>query len=99
MFRTLRVASRGSGKKVAPLTIYTAIVLAALKEAGIPRNDPMVRMAIDWLMGCQNADGGYAMPKGTPSLAFSNGAGPEGVLPLITLRHQHRLFRMPSNGC
>ena len=59
------------GKEGAPLTIYTAVVLVALKEAGIPRNDPMVRMAIDWLMGCQNADGGYGMPKGTPSMALS----------------------------
>ena len=59
------------GKEGAPLTIYTAVVLVALKEAGTPRNDPMVRMAIDWLMGCQNADGGYGMPKGTPSMALS----------------------------
>ena len=56
------------GKEGASLTIYTSVVLVALKEAGIPRNDPMVRMAIDWLMGCQNADGGYPMPKGTPSI-------------------------------
>lgn len=56
------------GKEGAPLTIYTSVVLTALKEAGIPRNDPMARMAIDWLMGSQNADGGYPMPKGTPSL-------------------------------
>jgi len=61
------------GKEGAPLTIYTAVVLVALKEAGVPRNDPMVRMAIDWLMGCQNADGGYPMPKGTPSMSFSTG--------------------------
>jgi prenyltransferase beta subunit len=59
------------GKEGAPLTIYTAVVLCALKEAGYKRDDPMVRMAIDWLMGCQNADGGYGMPKGTPSLAPS----------------------------
>ena len=56
------------GKEGAPLTLYTSVILTALKEAGVPRNDPMVRMAIDWLMGCQNADGGYPMPKGTPSL-------------------------------
>lgn len=61
------------GKEGAPLTIYTAVVLVALHEAGVQRNDPMVRMAIDWLMGCQNADGGYPMPKGTPSLSFSTG--------------------------
>lgn len=60
------------GKEGPPLTIYTAMVLAGLKEAGVPKNDPMVRMAIDWLMGCQNADGGYPMPKGTPSMSFSS---------------------------
>jgi len=59
------------GKEGAPLTIYTAVVLVALKEANVPRNDAMVRMAIDWLMGCQNSDGGYGMPKGTPSLSLS----------------------------
>jgi len=74
------------GKEGAPLTIYTAMVLAGLKEAGVPKNDPMVRMAIDWLMGCQNADGGYPMPKGTPSLSFSSslvikGLGAYGVAP------------------
>lgn len=68
------------GKEGAPLTIYTAVVLAALKDAGLPRNDPMVRMAIDWLMGCQNADGGYPMPKGTPSLSFSTGWTVRGLL-------------------
>jgi len=68
------------GKEGAPLTIYTATVLLALKEAGIPRNDPMVRMAIDWLMGCQNADGGYGMPKGAPSLSLSTAWVIRGLL-------------------
>ena len=67
------------GKEGAPLTIYTAVVLVALKEAGIPRNDPMVRMAIDWLMGCQNADGGYGMPKGTPSYGIEYSLDREGA--------------------
>lgn len=55
----------------APLTIYTAVVLAALREAEIPRDDPMVVMAIDWLTGCQNPDGGYGLPRGTPSMTPS----------------------------
>ena len=59
------------GKEGAPLTIYTAVALCALKEAGYGTKDPMVRKAVDWLMSCQNADGGYGMPKGTPSLAPS----------------------------
>ncbi len=59
------------GKEGAPLTIYTAVVLCALKEAGYKRDDPMVRQAIDWLINCQNADGGYGMPKGAPSLSLS----------------------------
>ncbi len=59
------------GKEGAPLTIYTAVVLCALKEAGVQRADGTVRQALDWLMGCQNPDGGYGMPKGTPSLAVS----------------------------
>ena len=67
------------GKEGPPLTIYTAMVLAALKEAGVPRNDPMVRMALDWLMGCQNADGGYPIPKGTPSLSFATGLVIKGL--------------------
>jgi prenyltransferase beta subunit len=59
------------GKEGAPLTIYTAVVLCALKEAGYKKDDPMVKQAIDWLISCQNADGGYGMPKGTPSLSLS----------------------------
>ncbi|MCX5807519.1 MAG: terpene cyclase/mutase family protein [Proteobacteria bacterium] len=59
------------GKEGAPLTIYTAVVLCALKEAGYNENDPMVKQAIGWLISCQNADGGYGMPKGAPSLSPS----------------------------
>ncbi|MCX7966474.1 MAG: terpene cyclase/mutase family protein [Syntrophorhabdaceae bacterium] len=59
------------GKEGAPLTIYTAVVINAFIDAGLKRNDPAVRMALDWLMGCQNPDGGYGMPKGSPSLAIS----------------------------
>jgi prenyltransferase beta subunit len=61
------------GKEGAPLTIYTAVVLCALQDAGYNKTDPMVAKAIDWLLGCQNADGGYGMPKGTPSLSLSSG--------------------------
>jgi prenyltransferase beta subunit len=61
------------GKEGPPLTIYTAVVLCALEEAGYKKTDPMVSKAIDWLMGCQNADGGYGMPKGSPSLSLSTG--------------------------
>jgi len=59
------------GKEGAPLTIYTAVVLCALKEAGYKQNDPVVKRAMDWLISCQNADGGYGMPKGAPSLSLS----------------------------
>ncbi len=59
------------GKEGAPLTIYTAVVINAFIDAGFKRNDPTVRKAMDWLMGCQNPDGGYGMPKGSPSLAIS----------------------------
>ncbi|HOJ44311.1 MAG TPA: terpene cyclase/mutase family protein, partial [Syntrophorhabdaceae bacterium] len=59
------------GKEGAPLTIYTAVVLNALMDAGIKNNDPTVKKAIDWLTGCQNTDGGYGMPKGSPSVAIS----------------------------
>jgi prenyltransferase beta subunit len=61
---------RRIGKEGQPLTVYTAVVLCAAKDAGLAKNDPLVRMAMDWLMGCQNADGGYGMPKGTPSMAL-----------------------------
>ncbi|HOP84973.1 MAG TPA: terpene cyclase/mutase family protein [Syntrophorhabdaceae bacterium] len=59
------------GKEGAALTIYTAVVLNAFIDAGVKGNDPTVRKAIDWLQGCQNPDGGYGMPKGSPSLAIS----------------------------
>jgi squalene cyclase len=62
---------RRVGKEGQPLTIYTAVVLLALKDAGYPKNDAMVRQAVDWLAGCQNPDGGYGMPKGSPSLSPS----------------------------
>jgi len=62
---------RRIGKEGVPLTVFTAVVLTAFKEAGYDRKDPAVRQALDWLMGCQNPDGGYGLPKGAPSLAFS----------------------------
>ncbi len=61
---------RRIGKEGQPLTVYTAVVLCAAKDAGLAKNDPLVRKAMDWLMGCQNADGGYGMPKAGPSMAL-----------------------------
>jgi squalene-hopene/tetraprenyl-beta-curcumene cyclase len=34
-------------------------VLCALNAAGVDRNDPMVRKAVDWLVSIQNQDGGW----------------------------------------
>ena len=34
-------------------------VLCALNVAGIDRNDPMIRKAVDWLVSVQNQDGGW----------------------------------------
>ena len=34
-------------------------VLTALVQAGVSRQDPMVRRAVEWLTGIQNADGGW----------------------------------------
>lgn len=53
-----------------PLSIYTAVVLCALKEASVDENTPMVKKAIEWLLSCQNQDGGFGMTIGTPSLAI-----------------------------
>ena len=59
------------GTEGAPLAVYTANVLNGLKAAGISRDDTMVRKALDWLLSCQNEDGGFGMAKGTDSLALS----------------------------
>lgn len=61
------------GREGAPLTIYTAVVLDAAKSAGLKKDDPMVTKAMAWLESCQNADGGYGMPKGSPSVAAGTG--------------------------
>ncbi len=34
-------------------------VLCALNVAGVDRNDPMIRKAVDWLVSVQNQDGGW----------------------------------------
>jgi squalene-hopene/tetraprenyl-beta-curcumene cyclase len=34
-------------------------VLCALNAAGVDRNDPMIRKAVDWLVSVQNQDGGW----------------------------------------
>ena len=34
-------------------------VLCALNAAGVDRNDPMIRKAVDWLVSIQNDDGGW----------------------------------------
>ncbi len=61
------------GTEGAPLSIYTSVVLCALAELRYPREDATVKKALDWLMSCQNQDGGYGMPKGSPSMAASTG--------------------------
>lgn len=53
-----------------PSTLHTAIVLFAMKEARFSAEDPMVRDALMWLARCQNADGGYGVSSGAPSVAF-----------------------------
>jgi squalene cyclase len=62
---------RRIGTEGPPLTIYTSIVLCALAELGYPKEDATVKKALEWLTGCQNPDGGYGMPKGSPSMAAS----------------------------
>ena len=61
------------GTEGPPLTIYTSVVLCALAELGYPKEDATVKKALEWLTGCQNADGGYGMPKGSPSMGASTG--------------------------
>ena len=62
---------RRVGTEGAPLTIYTAVVLDAALGAGSPRDDAMVKKAAEWIKSCQNPDGGYGMPKASPSLGAS----------------------------
>jgi prenyltransferase beta subunit len=50
------------------LTIYTSVVLMAHAEMGYPKEDALVKKALEWLISCQNPDGGYGMPKGSPSM-------------------------------
>ena len=64
---------RRIGTEGPPLTIYTSVVLCALAELGYPKEDATVKKALEWLTGCQNPDGGYGMPKGSPSMAASTG--------------------------
>ncbi len=61
------------GTEGAPLTIYTSVVLCALAELRYPKEDATVKKALDWLISCQNPDGGYGMPKGSPSVAAATG--------------------------
>jgi len=60
---------RRIGREGAPLTVYTGVVLEAFKAAGLPPDDPAVKKAVSWLKSCQNKDGGYGMPKDSPSVA------------------------------
>ncbi|HUJ89871.1 MAG TPA: prenyltransferase/squalene oxidase repeat-containing protein [Syntrophorhabdales bacterium] len=64
---------RRIGTEGPPLTIYTSVVLCALADLGYPKEDATVKKALEWLTGCQNPDGGFGMPKGSPSLAASTG--------------------------
>ncbi len=61
---------RRIGREGAPLTVYTAVVVDAFKAAGLAGDDPAVVKAVSWLKSCQNSDGGYGMPKGSPSVAL-----------------------------
>ena len=61
---------RRIGREGAPLTVYTAVVVDAFKAAGLAGEDPAVERAVSWLKSCQNGDGGYGMPKGSPSVAL-----------------------------
>jgi len=62
---------RRIGTEGPPLTVYTSVVLCALAELGYPKEEATVKKALEWLSGCQNPDGGYGMPKGSPSMAMT----------------------------
>jgi squalene cyclase len=64
---------RRIGTEGPPLTIYTSVVLCALAELGYPIEDAAVKKALEWLRSCQNPDGGFGMPKNSPSMAASTG--------------------------
>ena len=68
------------GTEGPPLTLYTSLVLCALAELGYPKEDATVKKALEWLTGCQNPDGGYGMPKGSPSMAASTGFAVRALL-------------------
>jgi len=61
---------RRIGREGAPLTVYTSVVIDAFKAAGLADEDPAVAKAVSWLKSCQNGDGGYGMPKGSPSVGL-----------------------------
>lgn len=62
---------RRIGKDGDTLSIYTAVVLCALREANVKREDPVVDKAINFLLSCQNPDGGFGMTRNSPSLAIT----------------------------
>jgi len=51
--------SRGSDGSFGHLTNITAFAVFALRAAGYPARDPVVRAAGSWLAGQQNSDGGF----------------------------------------
>jgi prenyltransferase beta subunit len=71
---------RRIGTEGPPLTIYTSVVLCALGELGYPKEDATVKKALEWLISCQNPDGGYGMPKGSPSMTASTGLAIRAML-------------------
>ncbi len=72
MFRTRGGFREARGKKGRLSdNLYREWFWPPLRRQAFPGMIPWRRMALDWLMGCQNADGGYRMPKGTPSLSFA----------------------------
>ncbi|HEX5226037.1 MAG TPA: prenyltransferase/squalene oxidase repeat-containing protein, partial [Solirubrobacteraceae bacterium] len=69
------LASRSSDGSFAHLTNITAFAVLALRAAGRPQHDPVVRAAARWLARQRNTDGGYGYgPRGGPSDIDDTGA-------------------------
>jgi squalene-hopene/tetraprenyl-beta-curcumene cyclase len=57
----------------------TSYILTGLRAVGVPTHDPMIERAVRWMLGCQNADGGFGETPRSYELAGWAGRGPSSI--------------------
>jgi len=100
LLRAQRPAGAWSGRAGASDLLATSIVLPALRSAGVRAGKPCINGGVSWLIGQQNADGGWHLGgvTGLPGAGGSDEAGTSLALTALLAAGRHPVAGSSADG-